>query len=95
MAQTGGSLDKIDALGRVKITTPTEILTGDRGTYNAKTERAVITGNVKITRGPNVLTGERAELDMTTQISRMYGSSIEDGQTGGRVRGLFFPKSRE
>jgi lipopolysaccharide export system protein LptA len=90
-----GDLQKIDAVGRIKITTPTETLTGERGTYDAKSNRAIVTGNVKITRGPNILTGERAELDMTTNISRMFGSSIEDGQTGGRVRGLFFPKSKE
>lgn len=87
-------LDRIDAVGRVKITTPTETLTGARGTYHAGTNKAIVAGGVQILRGPNTLNGERAEIDLTTNVSRMFGSSIEDGQTGGRVRGVFYPKSQ-
>lgn len=90
---SGGTqkLDKMEAVGRVKITTPTETLTGNRASYDSAANRAVVTGNVKIIRGPNELTGERAEVDLKTNISRLFGSSIEDGQTGGRVRGVFYP----
>jgi lipopolysaccharide export system protein LptA len=84
-------LDQLESSGHVKIVTPTEVLTGNHGTYNAKTNKAIITGGVKITRDQNVLTGERAEIDMATNISRLFGSSIEDGQAGGRVRGVFYP----
>lgn len=85
------TLQKVDADGHVKITTPSEILTGMRATYNAKTHTAIITGGVTITRGQNVLNGERAEIDLQTNVSRLYGGSIEDGQFGGRVRGVFYP----
>ncbi len=61
---------------------------------NTKTNTAIITGNVKITRGQNVLTGERAEVDLNTNISRLFGSSIEDGQVGGRVKGVFYPEQK-
>lgn len=84
-------LEKMEATGHVKITTPTETLTGNRASYDSIANRAVVTGNVKILRGPNELTGERAEVDLKTNISRLFGSSIEDGQTGGRVRGVFYP----
>ncbi|MGZ9108401.1 MAG: LptA/OstA family protein [Micavibrio sp.] len=87
------TLDRLEATQNVKITTPTETLTGAKGVYNAKSNTAIITGNVKITRGPNVLTGERAEVDLNTDISRLFGSSIEDGQTGGRVKGIFYPEN--
>lgn len=87
------SLDRLEAHGNVKIVTPAEILTGSNATYNAKANNAVVTGNVKIMRGQNVLTGGRAEIDLTTNVSRLFGSSIEDGQTGGRVRGVFYPGS--
>lgn len=94
---TGGkdgknTLDRLEATQNVRITTPTETLTGSKGVYNAKSNTAIITGNVKITRDKNVLTGERAEVDLNTDISRLFGSSIEDGQTGGRVRGVFYPE---
>lgn len=89
--QGQNSLDRLEGDGHVKITTPTETLTGHRGIYNAKNNTAIVSGAVKITRDQNVLTGERAEIDLTTSISRLFGSSIEDGQTGGRVRGVFYP----
>lgn len=83
-------LDRLEAHGNVVITTPTEVLRGERGHYDAATNRAEISGNVSISRGPNVLTGARAEVDLTTNVSRMFGSG--DGQTG-RVRGVFYPGS--
>lgn len=89
--QGQNSLDRLEGDGNVKIVTPTEMLTGHRGIYNAKSNTATVTGAVKITRDQNVLTGERAEIDLTTSISRLFGASIEDGQTGGRVRGVFYP----
>jgi lipopolysaccharide export system protein LptA len=88
-------LDRMEAKGNVKIVTPAEVLTGSRAVYNARTNTAIITGNVKITRDQNVLTGGRAEVDLTTNISRLFGSSIEDGQTGGRVKGVFYPGSEK
>ena len=95
MDQTEGKrkLDHADADGHVVITTPTDVLTGDHGTYTAGTSLAVITGHVKITRGPNVLEGERAEVDLATNVSRMIGAP-DSAQTGtGRVRGVFYPGS--
>ncbi len=90
-AEGNNSLDRIEGVGNVKIVTPTEMLTGNRGIYNAKSNTAIVTGSVKITRDQNVLTGERAEIDLTTSISRLFGSTLENGQTGGRVRGVFYP----
>lgn len=82
-------LQKIDAVGHVKIVTPDETLTGDSGTYNAGNDTATINGNVKIIRGPNTLEGTRATVNLTSKISRIYGNE----KTGGRVKGVFFPGS--
>lgn len=85
-------LQRLEAIGHVVITTPTEVLRGEQGYYDAATNIAQISGNVKITRGPNVLEGEQAEVDLTTNISRMFGNGIQNnGQ--GRVRGVFYPDS--
>lgn len=84
-------LKNANANGFVKITTPNEILTGDKGFYNAQTNIAEVTGNVKITRGPNILEGNRAEVNLTTNLSKMFGSP----ETGGRVKGVFFPNSEK
>ncbi len=82
-------LSKLEAAGHVVITTPTEILRGDRGDYDATTNVATLDGNVSIKRGPNILEGESADVNLTTNISRMHGGTGE----GGRVRGVFYPNS--
>ena len=79
------------ASGGVIIKTPEETLTGDHGTYNAAQNTAKVTGNVKIVRGPNVLEGSRAEVNLTTNISKMFGSP----ESGKRVKGVFYPGSRK
>ena len=84
------ALDTIEARGNVVITTPDEELTGPYGIYRARTNKAEISGGVRITRGPNVLQGDRAEIDLTTNISRMFG-----GGNTGRVEGVFFPGSEK
>lgn len=89
---TGGSenrtLERVETEGRVIITTPTERAEGDRGVYIAATQIATLTGNVRITRGQNVLEGQRAEVNLATNVSRMFGA----GDSSGRVRGVFYPK---
>ena len=87
---TGKSaLSRIEANGNVTITTPDETITGAKGIYDASTHVATLIGKVTIRRGPNTLEGERAEVNMATNLSRMFGGS----STGGRVRGVFFPGS--
>ncbi len=81
------TLDRLDAIGHVTITTPTEILTGESGFYTAASNAAEISGGVKILRGQNELSGDRARVDLTTGISTIFGSPDQ----GGRVRGTFYP----
>ncbi|NBX66299.1 MAG: ostA-like family protein [Proteobacteria bacterium] len=93
--KTGGSkLSELEAIGNVVITTPKEVLYGEQGTYNAITNIATITGNVRIQKGPSYITGSRGEVDLNTNISRMFGTSAPTTENGtdGRVRGVFFPE---
>lgn len=95
---TGESkLSELEAIGNVVITTPTDVLNGDRGIYYANTNKAEIFGNVRIDRGPNVITGARGEVDLNTNISRIFGSAGPDSPSlsptdDGRVRGVFYPE---
>lgn len=82
-------LRSLEALGHVVITTPTEVLTGERALYKTDTNIAQIWDNVKITRGSNVLEGKRAQVNLDTNISKIFGNPEE----GSRVRGVFFPGS--
>jgi lipopolysaccharide export system protein LptA len=85
----GDTLDRLEAEGRVVITTPAETLYGQRAVYRADTNTAELIGKVRVERGENVLEGERADVNLTTNISKMYAGQKE----GGRVRGVFFPGS--
>lgn len=92
-AQGKRQLKKMEAIGNVVITTPTEVLRGQRGIYLASTNTAELLGNVTISRGPNILEGERAEVNLATNVSKMHGSAIQSGDSSGRVRGVFYPGS--
>lgn len=84
-------LNRADATGGVTIKTPDEILKGNKGVYYASNETAQISGNVKIVRGPNTLEGARAEVNLKTNISKMFGAP----ENGKRVTGVFFPNSNK
>ncbi|MCB1538718.1 MAG: ostA-like family protein [Rhodospirillales bacterium] len=91
-------MKEMEAIGNVVITTPTDVLHGDRGIYYAASNTATVTGHVRIDRGPNVITGARGEIDMNTNISKIFGGPATTG-TGatsddGRVRGVFYPDSQ-
>ncbi len=94
----GRKLERFEGEGHVVVTTPTEILKGDRGVYHADTNVAEVTGNVKIIRGPNVLEGSRAEINLTTNVSKMFGNTTGTAPATtpggkGRVKGVFYPGS--
>jgi len=84
-------LKNATASSNVKITTPDEVLTGNTGFYNARTNMAEVKGNVKIIRGPNILEGERAEVNLETNLSKMFSNP----KTGKRVKAVFFPGSED
>ena len=83
-------IDTITATGRVIIKTPTETITGSKGTYRASSNTAELTGGVTIKRGPNILQGSRATVDMKTSISKIYGGQASPSGEG-RVRAVFYP----
>ncbi len=86
-AGTAGAIVRIDAVGNVFVSSPTETAQGNAGVYDIDSREITLTGQVVLTRGENVLRGERLVLNMATGRSR-----IESG--GQRVRGIFMP-SRE
>lgn len=85
------TLDKLTAEGGVTIRTINEVITGDKGSYDVRAEKAVLTGNVKVRQGENWLTGTRADVDMKTGISHLYAP--DKGAGDGRVKGVFYPKT--
>ncbi len=82
-------LKEMEAIGHVVITTPAEVLTGDRARFVAATNIATIDGNVTIRRDNNVLTGARGQVNLTTRKSRLFGGegAPVTGTTGGDSAG--------
>ncbi len=95
------SLKRVEALGNVVITTPTEIARGNKGDYDAESQIATLSGNVRLTRGDNQLNGDRAEVNMKTGISKLLADdgpstvSRTNPAEGRRVRVLIMPGQAE
>ncbi len=81
------TMERIEALGNVLVSTPTDIVRAEKGDYNPDRGLATLTGNVKITRGKTQLNGERAEVNLKSGESRLLSA-----RPGERVRGLFLTK---
>ena len=91
--QGNNRLQRIEGFGHVHVSTPTEIVTADRGVYNADTGIAMMSDNVRITRGDNQLNGDFAEVNLNTGISRLLTRS--EGNATAQVRGLFIPQKKQ
>lgn len=88
-------LERVDAVGNVKIVSPDEVITGDKAWYNLDNDKAEITGAVKITRGSNQLNGDRAIIDLKKGTSQLVAKpnttqTGTDQPSSGRVKGIFF-----
>lgn len=84
----GARMERIEAYGNVYVSTPTDVVLADRGTYNLSSGIARVTGDVRVTRGETQLNGDVAEVNFNTGNSRLLSS---DGS--GRVKGLFQPQT--
>jgi lipopolysaccharide export system protein LptA len=93
-AGTSGTIRRIEAEGRVFMTSPEETAEGDVGVYDVPARLVTLEGSVVLTRGENVIRGDRLELDLATGKSRMLaaGADLDTGDGDGRVRALFTPK---
>jgi len=92
-SQSSDRLQRVEGFGHVHVSTPTEIVTADRGVYNADTGIAMMSDHVRITRGDNQLNGDFAEVNLNTGISRLL--TRHDGDATAQVRGLFIPQQKQ
>ena len=86
---TSGSaaIDRLEVDGTVYVKSEDQVATGDRATFDMKSEVLVLSGKeVVLTQGPNVLTGCKLTVQMKTGEANVEGC-------GGRVKGLFTPNS--
>ncbi|MCR9212947.1 MAG: lipopolysaccharide transport periplasmic protein LptA [Proteobacteria bacterium] len=85
------NIRKIDASGKVFLSSPRETAQGDKGTYDVQNKRVDLEGNVVLTQGSNVLRGSSMTLNLVTGKSRVEGGPVSEGKPG-RVKGIFVPE---
>jgi len=90
-AQGKSEVHKVNAFDNVRIQTPEEEITAEKGVYTVQSAIATLYGAVKIRRGQNLLNGCAAEVNLKTNVSRLFAC---DGTNDGRVRGLVLPSSK-
>ncbi|MEM6614901.1 MAG: lipopolysaccharide transport periplasmic protein LptA [Pseudomonadota bacterium] len=85
---TGGqSIERLEADGRVVVTSGDQQATGDRGVFESTKDLITLEGNVVLSQGTNVLRGKTLVVDLAAGTSRV----ISDSGGSGRVQGLFQP----
>jgi lipopolysaccharide export system protein LptA len=76
-------VNTMDCTGGVTITTPTQVITGNRAIFKVRKDELVVTGNVKVVQGKTVLRGPELVANLKTKRTVMKG---------GRVKGTFVPQ---
>lgn len=92
---TGSStIDRLEVEGKVYVKSDDQVATGDKGTFDMKTEVMTLTGKeVVLSQNKNVLTGCKLVVQMKTGRAQVEGCS--GGQGGsGRVMMSITPGSR-
>jgi lipopolysaccharide export system protein LptA len=89
-ATTGSAnIDRLEVDGKVYVKSETQIATGDKGTFDMKTEILTLSGKeVVLTEGENVLTGCSLTVNMKSGLAELGGC-------GGRVKTLLTPSSQQ
>lgn len=88
-------LYRVDAFDRVRIVTGKDIATSDRAVYNVESGIATLTGSVKLVRGKNVLRGCRAEINLNTNVSKLFSCPASADGVKERVRGVLRLKTKK
>ena len=99
---TGGNdnrppaISRIDALGKVKLTSPSESVAGDWGVYDMEQRIVTLGGAVVLSHDDVVVRGDRLQVDLRTGITKLETADAGTGVGGqdGRVRGRFVPAEK-
>ena len=72
---SGSQVKRLEAKQNVVVTQKDQIVTGDTGVFDMKTNTATVSGNVIMTQCENVVKGDKLIVDMTTGVSRVENNS--------------------
>lgn len=87
-------IERMDAQGNVKLTSPSERASGRYGIYDVTQRIITLSGDVVLTRGESVLRGQRLSIDLDSGRSTLDSAGTGGGKStgsasGGRVSGRF------
>lgn len=93
-------IDKIEAKGKLFLSTPGETASAARGVYDVTKKEIRLFDQVVLTRGQNVIKGEQLVYDIANARSRMVGNTTAGEPASGgkmptRVRGVFVPNEEK
>lgn len=95
-AATGSAnIDRLEVDDKVYVKSDKQVATGDRGTFDMKTEVLVLSGNeVVLSEGDNVLVGCKLTVQMKTGLAQVDGCS-KGANNNGRVMMSITPGSQK
>lgn len=87
------SISKIEAFGDVELFNALEKAKGDEGVYDLQTNTVQLIGEVQLSKDNNVVHGSKLVYNLETGKSKLSGTTQGgDGNTNGRVKGIFVPE---
>jgi lipopolysaccharide export system protein LptA len=81
------SFTRIEASGKIRVTSKDQVVTGDTAVVDMKTNTITVDGNVVLSQGANVISGAKLVVNLTTGRARV------DQAPGQQIRGVFSPTS--
>lgn len=88
-------IDHIEVDGKVYVKSKDQVATGDKGTFDMKTQILTLSGkNVVLTRGENVVVGCRLVANLKTGQSKLDGCGGASTAAPGRVKMLLTPTKK-
>jgi len=85
-----GKAERVVAQGGVVIDAPSGTATGDNGVYEVTPRIVTLTGRVVLIKENNVTRCTKLTVNLITGVATLVGGQ----ETGGRVQGLFTPKTK-
>jgi lipopolysaccharide export system protein LptA len=87
----GTEIQRLDASGNVKVTSPTETATSQFGIYDFDKRLITLLGSVVLNRSGSQVRGSRMVMDLNTGRATVDGSSVggSTSNNSGRVTGHF------
>lgn len=91
------AISRIDATGRVRLSSPSENVASDWGVYDMEQRVITLGGGVVLSREDVVVRGDRLQVDLRSGVTKLETADAGAGLQGeqGRVRGRFVPAEKK